>query len=80
LTAKGWDRTFDDPVSLADGRELVTLRDAAEFVQSLPRAAQKREEWQRAVRILIATAEGRDFLMRARIAMLPAIGKPTSPI
>jgi hypothetical protein len=74
LTAKGWDRTFDDPVPLPDGRELVTLRDAAVYVQSLPRATQKREEWQRAVRILIAAAEGRDFLMHARIAMLRALG------
>jgi hypothetical protein len=65
LTAKGWDRTFDDPVPLPDGRELATLRDAAVYVQSLPRATQKREEWQRAVRILIAAAEGRDFLMHA---------------
>jgi hypothetical protein len=53
----------------------MTLRDAAAYVQGLPKAAQKRVEWQRAVRILIATAEGRDFLMHARIAVMKAIGQ-----
>jgi hypothetical protein len=42
-------------------------------VQALPKAKQKREEWQRAVRILIGAAEGRDFMMHARIAMMKAI-------
>jgi hypothetical protein len=27
-SARGWDRTFDDPIPLPDGRELLTLRDA----------------------------------------------------
>ena len=44
-----WDRVFDDPIPLHDSRELLTLRDAAEYVQALPKAKQKREEWQRAV-------------------------------
>ena len=72
----GWSRAFDDLIPLPDGRELVTLYDAASYVQGLPKAAQKRQEWQRAVHILIATAEGRDFLMHARIAMTKAIGQP----
>jgi hypothetical protein len=72
----GWSRAFDDPIVLPDGRELVTLRDAAEHVQRLPKATQKQQEWLRAVRILIATAEGRDFLMHSRIAMMQAICQP----
>jgi len=42
-------------------------------VQELPAAAHKRAEWQTAVRILIAAAEGRDFMMHARIAMTKAL-------
>jgi hypothetical protein len=30
-----WSRAFDDPIQLPDGRELVTLRHAAEYVQEL---------------------------------------------
>ena len=33
-----WSREFDEPIALPDGRELVTLRDAAEYIMDLPRA------------------------------------------
>jgi hypothetical protein len=32
-----WSRRFDDPIPLPDGRELVTLRDAAEYITGLPK-------------------------------------------
>jgi hypothetical protein len=74
-----WSRAFDDPIVLPDGRELLTLCHAAGYVQELPATSHKRAEWQTAVRILIAAAEGRDFTMHARIAMMRALGnsKPT---
>lgn len=56
----------------------MTLRHAAEYVQELPAAVHKRPEWQIAVRILIGAAEGRDFIMHARIAILQAIVQPTA--
>jgi hypothetical protein len=34
-----WARPFDDPVLLPGGRELVTLRDAGDYITSLPRSA-----------------------------------------
>jgi hypothetical protein len=73
MSATGWSRAFDDPIALPDGRELITLRDVGEYVQRLPAKVQKRPEWKTATRILIAAAEGRDFLMHARIAMLKAM-------
>jgi hypothetical protein len=69
-----WSRRFDDPVILPDGRELRTLRDAASHIQKLPKAEASKPHWQMATKILIETAEGRDFLMHARIAMTQAIG------
>jgi hypothetical protein len=54
----------------------VTLRDAGEYIQSLPPRRQKEPAWQTATRILIGAAEGRDFMMHARIAMMKAIGQP----
>jgi hypothetical protein len=69
--AMGWKRLFDDPIPLPDERQLVTLEDAAKYIQKLPKAEQQLGEWQTAIGCLIGAAEGRDFLMHARI------GKPS---
>jgi len=69
----------DDPVPLPDGRNLLTLEDAARHIQKLPKAEQQREHWQTATSILIGAAEGRDFLLHARIAMLRAINHGRQP-
>jgi hypothetical protein len=34
---KGWQREFEDPIGLRDGRTLVTLRDAATYVTGPPK-------------------------------------------
>jgi hypothetical protein len=47
--ATGWKRTFDDPIPLPRGRQLVTLEDAAKYIQKLPNAEQQLDEWQAAV-------------------------------
>ena len=41
-------RPFDDPIPLPRGRQLVTLRDAAEFIQKFPKTEQDLDEWQAA--------------------------------
>jgi hypothetical protein len=74
MTVTGWSRAFDDPITLPSSGELVGLRDAGESITALPPPLQKMPEWKTAARILIAAAEGRDFLMHARIAMLRALG------
>jgi hypothetical protein len=68
----GWQRKFDDPIPLPRGRQLVTLRNAANYITRLPKAEQNLPEWQTATRCLIGAAEGRDFLMHARIGVLRA--------
>ena len=68
-----WARPFDDPVLLPAGRELVTLRDAADYIMKLPVTEQDPEEWQTAIGCLIGAAEGRDFMMHARIGVLRAL-------
>ena len=37
MAERGWGRPFEDPVT-ANGRELVTLRDAANYIMKLPKA------------------------------------------
>lgn len=68
-----WSRRFDDAVTLPDGHQLLTLEDAARYIQQLPKAEQAKLHWQTATSILIGAAEDRDFVMHARIAMLRAL-------
>jgi hypothetical protein len=69
----GWKRPFDDPIPLPRGHHLVTLEDAAAYIMKLPKAEQNLEEWQTAIACLIGAAEGRDFVMHARIGVLRAL-------
>jgi hypothetical protein len=70
-----WSAEFDDPIVLPRGRQLVTLEDAAAYIMKLPKAEQDLEEWQTAVGCLIGAAEGRDFVMHARIGVLRALNR-----
>jgi len=72
---QGWKRQFDDPIPAPRGRQLVTLKDAADYLMKLPKAEQSLEEWQIAIGCLIGAAEGRDFLMHARIGVLRALNR-----
>jgi hypothetical protein len=60
---------------LPRGRQIVTLKDAAEYIQKLPEAEQQLEEWQTAIACLIGAAEGRDFVMHTRIGVLRALNR-----
>jgi len=46
------------------------LKDAAMYIQRLPKAEQRREHWLIAVETLINCAEGHDFPFHASTAML----------
>jgi hypothetical protein len=43
--ATGWKRPFDDPIPLPNGRQLVTLEDAGDYMTRLPQAEQQLGEW-----------------------------------
>jgi hypothetical protein len=83
MREKGWSRKFDDPIPVAKGEELVTLRDAVLYITKLPKAEQQIEEWQTAVEALILVAESKDGpTMLARIGVMKALnhGKPNPAI
>src|SRR5467141_3234564 len=75
IMATDWSRAFDDPIPLPRGRQLVTLKDAAEYIQKLPKAEQDLEEWQAAVEALIMAAEGRGPVMHSRIGVLRSLNR-----
>ena len=35
---RGWKRSFEDPIPLPRGRQLVTLEDAGKYITKLPKA------------------------------------------
>ena len=83
-SALPWSTPFDDPIPQPGGRKLVTLKDAADYITKLPkgRIVPARMANGHSLPCLIETAEGRDFLMHARIEMLRALnaGKPNPDV
>jgi len=71
----GWKRLFDDPIPLPRGRQIVTLKDAAEYIQKLPKAEQDLEEWQAAVEALLLVVDLNGPTMMAHIGMLRALNR-----
>jgi len=72
---QGWKRPFDDPIPLPRGRQLVTLKDAANYIQKLPKAEQDLDEWQAAVEALLLVVELSGPTMMARIGVLRALNR-----
>ena len=70
-----WSRAFDEPISAPRGRQLVTLKDAANYIQKLPKAEQLLEEWQSAVEALLLVVELNGPTMMARIGILRALNR-----
>jgi hypothetical protein len=52
-----WFKRFIDPIILPDGRKLLTLRDAAEYITALPKAEHDAVDWQVAMETLLLVAE-----------------------
>ena len=75
MADRGWKRPFEDQIPLPRGRQPITIKDAADYIMKLPKAEQNLEEWQTAIGCLIGAAEGRDFLMHARIGVLRALNR-----
>lgn len=75
-----WTRRLDPPIVLPEGRKLVTLRDAAEYVLTLPEDVQQQPAWQHAADALRNAAEREvAWMWFARPAMMRAIMGPDRP-
>ena len=70
-----WSKRFYDPIILPDGRELLTLRDAAEYITALPKAEHDAADWQVAIETLLLVAERDGPEMLARIAVMKALNR-----
>jgi hypothetical protein len=72
---RGWQRPFEDPIPLPDGRKMLTLKEAANYIMKLPKGEQHLEEWQAATEALMMAAEDRGPLMHARIGVMRALNR-----
>jgi hypothetical protein len=66
----GWQRKFEDPIPLPKGRQLVTLKDAADHVMKLKES--DLPEWQTAIEVLMLVARSGPTMM-ARIGVMKAL-------
>jgi hypothetical protein len=69
-------------IKAPNGQTLVTLRDAADYILSLPLNVAWQDQWQIALHCLIEAAEDRQPLLHARAAVLRALkaGKPNRDV
>jgi hypothetical protein len=66
---------FHDPIPLPSGRELVTLEDAAKYIQKLPKAEQQLADWQAAVEAMFLVVEHNGPTMMARIGVMRVLNR-----
>ena len=74
MADNGWQRKFEDPIPLPSGRTLVTLRDAASYITSLPKKESDLPEWQTAIEVLMLCSRGGPTMM-ARIGVMKALNR-----
>jgi hypothetical protein len=62
-------------IPVSKGRQLVTLRSAADYIMKLPKAEQNLEAWQTAVEALLLVVELGGPTMMARIGMMRTLNR-----
>jgi hypothetical protein len=72
--SSGWSRKFEDPIPLPDGRKLITLRDAADYITGLPKKESDLPEWQTAIEVLMLVSRSGPTMM-ARIGVMKALNR-----
>jgi hypothetical protein len=69
-----WSASFEDPIILPDGRKLLTLKDAADYITKLPKKDSDLPEWQTAIEVLLLVSRGGPTMM-ARIGVMRALNR-----
>jgi hypothetical protein len=69
-----WSARFEDPIILPDGRQLLTLKDAADYIMKLPKKESDLPEWQTAIETLMLCSRGGDPML-ARIGVMKALNR-----
>jgi hypothetical protein len=70
-----WERPFDQPVPLPSGPPARTLRDAANYIKTLPVSEHDTPEWRLAIQMLIDAAEDRGPMLFAKMGIVRAVNR-----
>jgi hypothetical protein len=68
-----WSREFEEPITLPNGRKLLTLKDAADYTK-LPKKESGLPEWQTAIEVLLLCSRSGPTMM-ARIGVTRALNR-----
>jgi hypothetical protein len=68
-----WDLRFNEPIVLANGLQLRSLRDAGTYITSLPPGEYEASEWQTAMHVLLEAADHAGPVSFARLGMAQAL-------
>jgi hypothetical protein len=74
VTDRDWQRAFDDPIQLPDGRTLVTLHDAATYITGLVKKESALPEGRAAIEALMLVSRGSPTML-ARIGVMKALNR-----
>ena len=74
MNEHGWQRKFEDPIPLPKGRQLVTLKDAADYIMKLLKKESDLPEWQAAIEVLMLVSRSGPTMM-ARIGVMKALNR-----
>jgi hypothetical protein len=69
-----WSTPFEDPIILPDGRQLLTLKDAADYITKLPKKESDLPEWQTVIEVLMLCSRG-GHVMLARTGVMKALNR-----
>ena len=74
-----WDLEFNEPINLRRRKPLVTLRDAALYITSLPKSEQAAEHWRPAAILLKLVGENGGCMLLARMSVVHGLRKGVTP-
>jgi hypothetical protein len=70
-----WSTPFEDPIMLPNGKTILTLQQAADYILKMPKAEQNQPAWQAATEPLIMAAEGRGPMVHVPVGMLRGLNR-----
>jgi hypothetical protein len=68
-------RKFDEPIPPPDDRQLITLKDAGDYITTLPEAEHTAPDWQAAMEALMLNATIGGHTLLARVGVLRALNR-----
>jgi hypothetical protein len=73
MSKAGWYAHFREPILTPKGDQLITLRDAGDYIIKLPKAEHDTKAWQTAMHCLLQAADSGGPTDFARMGMMQAL-------